>query len=408
MSKKDALKIYREAVRSVKIKNLIKKIKWKNNILKVNNVKINAKKTHLFATGKASNEFVREFTKRFKSKVLGGVAIGLKREKIGCVKILKGDHPLPGKNTINATKELLNYAQKLRKDDFYIFFISGGSSAMFEKPIKGISLDEIREATDVLMKKGANIDELNTVRKYLSCVKGGKLANVIKAKGIALVLSDVIGNKLDVIGSGPLHGDKSKVRDAVRILKKYGLKTIAKKIKKLKDNPTRTDVKHIILGDNTIMLNKARDVAKKLGYKPIVLTNSMRGEAREIAKLIVSIAEYRKETCFLLAGETTVTVKGKGRGGRCLEMALSALKELKEGMVFLAGSSDGKDGKSKYAGAVVDWKDRIDEDKYLKKNDSERGIELLNAGIPAKPTGTNVMDLVVLLKKKVKGRGSKR
>ncbi len=379
MKKSEALRIALKGIEGAKAKSIIKKIKLEKNYLRIGKEKIKIpERFYVFGSGKASLSFAEEFYKKYKNRIKGGTIISYKSKRIGKVKVLKGDHPIVGKNSLKSSKKLIEEMTALGKKDFFIYFLSGGSSAMLEEFEKGITLKKAKKLNEKWVKQGISIEEINERRKKISKVKGGKLADRIKANGVVLVISDVVGNKIETIGSAPLLSKRRRF-------------------------------KHIIIASNEDMLRTAKKEAEKLGYNAMILTDEMKGETREVAKPIISIASYlkrksKKKLCILLSGETTVTIKGKGDGGRNQEFCLSSLIELKEKkLTVLSIGSDGIDF-NEYAGAVVDWKDlekarkkRMNLKKYLENNDSTTALKKLKCLIKTGYSGTNVMDLVVIL-----------
>ncbi|RMA97758.1 glycerate kinase type-2 family protein [Hydrogenothermus marinus] len=426
--KEEALQIFDFALKSVLPENLIKdKIKIENNNLYIEKDIYPLKdKFYILGSGKASVSMAKAFEKYFLDYIEDGLVISNYTEKLKKVKVLEGSHPLPTEKTIDATKSLIEKIKSLKENDFFIYLLSGGSSALLELPIEPITLEDLKITTNLLLKKSVPIDDINTVRKHISKVKGGRLAKLTKAKGVVLVISDVIGDNLETIGSAPLYMDKTTYKDAYNVLKKYNIweeipesvKTVIEKglkgeIEETPKNPPE-NIKHYIIGNNSYMLNKAKEKATEIGYKTYIMTSSLHGEAKEVAKVIMSIAKeieksenpFKKPVCLLFGGETTVNVLGNGKGGRCQEMALSALKEFKnlEKVVFLAAGTDGIDGNSDADGAVIDKNDYLKAnelglniDEYLKNNDSYNFFKKLNSLIFTGKTGTNVMDIQILI-----------
>jgi len=345
------------------------------------------------------------------------------------IRIFEGTHPVPSQINVEATREVLSLLSQLAEDDLVICLISGGGSALFVQPY-GVSLSEKQEVTRLLLSCGANIHEINCVRKHLSAVKGGNLARLIyPASGISLILSDVVGDDIDTIASGPTSPDKTSFRDAWNILEKYGLldkvpKNVLDHIRmgidgKIPETPKADDpvfkkIRNIIVANNMRALSAMAEKAKTLGLKPMIITSYLEGEAREVGKVIGSIArqilQYKNPIappCALFfGGETTVTVRGKGVGGRNQELALSVAIGLKgaSNVIFASLGSDGIDGNSDAAGAIVDGETLKEAEEaglspfaYLENNDSNSFFERLKTAIHTGLTGTNVNDLAVLV-----------
>jgi hydroxypyruvate reductase/glycerate 2-kinase len=295
-----------------------------------------------------------------------------------------------------------------------------------EKPAPPVKLDEFQDVTKLLLGCGAPIEEMNIVRKHLSLAKGGRLGRLTKAAGAVLVISDVIGDDLEAIGSAPLFRDRSSYGDAFDILQKYGLwgripsnartvieQGIAGIIEETPKEPNPR-IEHILIGSNMKGLIRGKDTAESFGINTHIITSRLRGESREVAKTIVSIGEeiaatnnpFSQPVCLLFGGETTVTLRGSGRGGRNQEMCLAAVREIKSRgkMTFLSAGTDGIDGNSDAAGAVIDSGTfarsrelNLNPDEYLNNNDSHTFLKKTGDLIVTGPTGTNVMDMTILL-----------
>lgn len=343
------------------------------------------------------------------------------------IRVFEAGHPVPDQAGVEATREAIRMIREQSGNDTLVLcLISGGGSALFVAPCDGVSLEEKQEITRLLLLNGAEIQELNAVRKHLSLVKGGRLAEIARpAKVVSLVLSDVIGDPLDVIASGPTSPDRSTFGEALAIIDKYGLRSkmpgkaldiLAKGARgKIPDTPKPGDplfrnVENLIIGSNRIAVEAARIRAEELGFPAEVLTTELRGEAREagrsLARKAVEAAGIAGRKCLIAGGETTVTVRGNGLGGRSTELALAFAGEIKGmgGITFLAAGTDGTDGPTDAAGAIVDGdtvpraeKLGLDPGKYLGSNDSYNFLKKTNDLLITGPTGTNVMDIVAAL-----------
>lgn len=323
-------------------------------------------------------------------------------------------HPIPDDNSFAATAEALELVQDLRAQDTVLLLISGGGSALFEQPL--IDPDELKDITDQLLRVGADITEINTLRKRLSAVKGGKFAQTCQpAQVVSIILSDIIGDPLDMIASGPAYPDSSTCGDAIRIINKYDLK-LSEKAMDLINQETPKNlpfVTSLVTGSVSVLCKAAAAQAEKLGYVPHILTASLACEAREAGRFLGAIAQYHQNSdhslAFIAGGETVVRLTGKGKGGRNQEIALSAAKEIKglrDTLVFSLGS-DGTDGPTDAAGGLVDGltADKLaaidlDIDKILQANDSYPALKAVDSLIITGPTGTNVNDVSVLLIKR--------
>jgi hydroxypyruvate reductase len=346
------------------------------------------------------------------------------------IKILTTGHPIPDRAGCAAAARMVDLVTGLGPDDLVLFLLSGGASALLPFPAEGLTLRDKQRVTDRLLRSGATIEELNAVRKHLSRLKGGQMAAICRpARVVSLILSDVIGSPLEVIGSGPTAPDSTTFEHAIGILKKYHLWSeaplsvkrylAAGRRGKWPETPKPGDpvfrrVRNVVIGDNRTAVEATANQARALGLNGYVLTTKLQGEAREAAKLFGLFAREVRESgvpvsrpaCLIAGGELTVTVSGHGKGGRCQEMALAAVKEIAglNGTTLAAIGTDGTDGPTDAAGAVVDdttlfraARMGLDSDRFLARNDSYHFFKKLNGLIQTGPTGTNVNDLYLLL-----------
>ena len=320
-------------------------------------------------------------------------------------------HPLLDENTLKATKRVLELTADLKKDDQIIFLVSGGGSALFEDPF--ISLEELIDVNDQLLKCGADIKEINTIRKHLSKVKGGRFAlHCSPAHIYQIVLSDVLGNRLDAIASGPAAADTSTSEDAFSIIRKYDLHLSDEALKMIeKETPKETDNVETFIGASIVDLcEAAKECAQSLGYKTLILDTQKEGFAKDagkdLAEKAVKVLNAAEEkTCLIMGGETIVRIKGKGLGGRNQECALSAAEYIRDKDIAIASiGSDGTDGPTDAAGGYVDGttysrlKDLgIDIHEVLEDNDSYHALKRIDQLVFTGPTGTNVNDLMIAL-----------
>src|SRR3954469_20140829 len=336
-------------------------------------------------------------------------------------------HPLPDARGVAATAELLGWLDALGADDLLLLLLSGGGSALLERPAPGLDLDALQTTTDLLLRAGASIGELNAVRKHLSAVKGGGLARAAGgASVIALVLSDVVGSPLDVIASGPAAPDPSTYADAGAVLERYALweRVPAAVATHLRAGlggdapetpkpgaPELARVRHVIVGDNAQAAAAAVDEARALGLQALLLSTYVEGEAREVGRLLAALARelahrggpLPRPACLVLGGETTVTVRGEGRGGRNQEVALGAVAALAglADVLGLGAATDGGHGPTDAAGAWVDGTSLaraaargLAPDAFLARNDSYHSFAPLGDLLVTGPTLTNVNDLM--------------
>ena len=340
------------------------------------------------------------------------------------VKISEAGHPVPDERGLAASARLLELARSAREDDLVLFLVSGGASALTPAPAPPITLAEKQEVTRLLLASGATIGELNAVRKHLSLFKGGQLARAAwPATVLTLALSDVIGDPLDVIASGPTAPDPTTFADAREVLVRRGLAgrvpaSIARRFEaglrgEIEETPKPGDrlfgrVTTIVIGNNGLITDAAVATASRLGYRPHLATRELQGEARDVARDLVARARrLEPPACLIAGGETTVTVTGRGKGGRCQEFALSAALELlpTDRITILAAGTDGTDGPTDAAGAIVDAGSvgrgaaaGADARQALKDNDAYRFLGASGDLLVSGPTRTNLLDLYVVLR----------
>ncbi len=345
-------------------------------------------------------------------------------------KITEANHPLPDQNGVKGTRKILDLLQSAGEKGLIFSLISGGGSALLPQPAGKISLSEKQELTSSLLACGASIDEINTVRKHISSSKGGQMARAAyPATTVNLMLSDVVGDKMDVIASGPFTPDSSTFKEVLEIFNKYELEDIPTTIREhimagiegqIPETPKANDpvfepVFNIIVGSNILALEAARKKAQALGYETLILSSAVEGETREVALVHSAIAKEIVRTgrpiprpaCIISGGETTVTIRGKGLGGRNQEFGLAAamdIVDLPPRVVILSGGTDGNDGPTDAAGAVVDpftvkrgENLRMRAADFLNDNDSYHFFKKTNDLLMTGPTNTNVMDVRLVL-----------
>lgn len=371
----------------------------------------------LVAIGKAAWSMAKAASDILGERVDDGVVITKydhSKGDIPNIRIYEAGHPIPDDNSFAATEQAIQLVSNLTPEDKVLFLISGGGSALFEKPL--IPKELLEQLTKQLLASGADIVEMNTIRKRLSAVKGGKFAKLCEpAQVFSVVLSDIIGDPLDMIASGPAYPDSSTSDQALEIIKKYNI-TVSDEVESLlriETPDTIANVKTMITGSVTQLCAAAEQTCLELGYEPVVLTASLSCEAREAGSFLASIAQYhnnsRKSLAFIAGGETIVHLKGSGKGGRNQELALAAaegISDLTNTAVFSIGS-DGTDGPTDAAGGYVDTNTKkILTEKgiaifdVLENNDAYHGLKECGGLIITGPTGTNVNDLSVLLIKR--------
>lgn len=384
-------------------------------------------KPWIFGSGKASIAMARAIEDVLGDRVAGGLVISAypDPETPVTIRVLQGGHPVPTEGSVQAATTLWRAMTGLGEEDFFLFLLSGGSSALLEMPLAPLTLAELQEVTILLLSRGMPIEAVNTVRKHLSQVKGGRLGEAVRARGAVLVLSDVIGDDFATIGSGPLYCDDSTFADARRLLTDFGVwQALPEGVQTLiaegclglrPDTPKAVNprLSHHLIGSNGHALAAAKQQADKEGMAAHIMTGRLHGEARQVAGELITLAREIQENgtpfappvALLFGGETTVTVTGSGRGGRNQELALAALLAIGDttGIRLLAAGTDGIDGNSEAAGAVADATIRqraraqgLDPLLFLADNDANSFFARTDGLVVTGPTGTNVMDIVIL------------
>lgn len=431
-----ALKSLKHALNMVDSKQIIKsKILLDNSNLRVNGYAFDLakfKNVHVIGGGKASGSMA-EALERILGKYITNGLVNVPQGSKQSTKIIKlheASHPVPNKAGVEGTRRMLDIAEQAKKDDLIICLISGGGSSLMPLPRGQISIADKGEITDALLKCGATINEINTVRKHISDFKGGWLAKKAYPVTILnLILSDVVGDPLDFIASGPTVPDSTTFEDAIKVLRKYSLwdKTPATIQKVLSDGkkgsipetPKADDeafkkVFNVVVGNNRFASLEACKQLKNEGLNMLLLTATLEGEARHVGIMLASIAHeivvsgnpLPKPAGIVAGGETTVTVTGKGLGGRNQELALASALKLKEldGVVIASLTTDGVDGPTDAAGAIVDGrtlarvaKKGLIPEEYLAENNSYNFFSKLDDLIFTGPTGTNVNDISIII-----------
>lgn len=372
---------------------------------------------YVVAAGKAAWEMANTASAVLQDRIAAGVVCTkynhVKGEIPGML-CFEGGHPIPDSNSFKGTRAALDMVSDLKKEDTVLFLLSGGGSALFEIPL--IPEKELADMTGQLLACGADITEINTIRKRLSAVKGGKFAKLCEpARVYSIVLSDVLGDPLDMIASGPAYPDSSTCADAIRIADDYHLKLSDKARALLEDETPKKlhNVETVITGNVKNLCEAAKEACEKLGYKTFFLTDQMDCQAKEAGAFLGAIAKSHQESkqslAFIAGGETVVQLKGNGKGGRNQELALAAADKiagLKDTAVFSIGS-DGTDGPTEAAGGYCDGetksilaKSGISIFHSLQQNDAFHALEKSGGLIITGATGTNVNDVAVLLIKR--------
>ena len=371
----------------------------------ISNLKLNSGKNILISIGKASWSMAKAITDNL--TIDKGVVItkyGYSNGDIKNTKVFEAGHPIVDENSIKASEYVLDVTSNLNKDDNVILCLSGGGSALFEKPL--ISLEKLAKLNDELIKSGANITEINTIRKRLSGVKGGKFAlHCAPAKISAIILSDVVGDNLSAIASGPVSVDNSNSEDALNIINKYSI-NIDDEIKDLLYKDTVKQINNVdnyIVGSVKKLCGYTRNALQDLGYEVEIIKDDCTLDVNEIADKFNKLAsniEHHK--AYIIGGESVVKVTGTGMGGRNSHLALLCSKFIDdEDTCVFAFGSDGSDGPTDAAGGYVDinTKNIINVDEFLKNFDSYNGLLKTNGLIKTGPTGSNINDVYVLLRR---------
>jgi len=429
-----AKKIIEKALNAVDPYNLVlNNLQIKGNILFIKDKKFDLDKfdkIHIIGCGKGATYLYKGLKKIVGPRISSGIIVSIKGHsfKDEKVKFFEGSHPIPDKSSLESGNAVYDYVKnKIKSNDLVFFLITGGASSILIKPFQGINFEDKIKINELLLSCGADIKEVNCVRKHVSAIKGGRLAELISpAKLVTLIVSDIVDSPFEYIGSGPTIGDSTTFSDAHEVLKKYSLtqklragirdyflKGIKKEIQDTPSPDSEIFAKNynLLIGDNLIALESAKKEAERLGIKTFILTSRDNGEPLQAAKVYSSMVKeiicskdpIKSPLLILCGGELRVCVRGKGKGGRNQEFVLNMLKELKaikKSFYISSIGTDGIDGPTDAAGAWIDEKtiDKVDKlklniDSYLKDNDSYNFFKKINHLIKTGPTRTNVMDL---------------
>jgi len=434
--RKDALAIFQEGLKAADPFAAVERtLQVKENRITVAERSYDAgryRRILVIGGGKAASPMARALEHRFGSRIAKGLVV----TKYGhdmpleTVQLREAAHPVPDEAGEKGARDILSLLEDVTEEDLVFCLLSGGGSALLPLPAPGITLPEKQATTRELLASGATIHEINAIRKHLSAIKGGGLAKAVwPGTLVSLILSDVIGDDLDTIASGPTVPDRSTFRECLEILDKYNLKErVPESVLARFRRGTRGDeaetpkagdpvfekTQAVIVGSAGMSLTAAREEARRRGYNTLVLSSMIEGETRDVARVHAAIGKEILKTgqpvsrpgCVISGGETTVTLRGKGLGGRNTEFVLAAAMEidgLPQIVVFSAGT-DGTDGPTDAAGAVADGKTlaRAEEQglsaaRYLADNDSYHFFEALGDLVKTGPTMTNVMDLRIVI-----------
>lgn len=434
--KLDALEIFNEALKAADPERcVLEHVSLSKNTLHVESKKYNLKKyssIYVISFGKAASSMAKAIEDLLGSLISKGIVVSNSSPNFSFKKMefYLSSHPVPDEKSLQAAKKVTNLLDKAEENDLVIFLISGGGSSILAMPREGLTLEDKRKVTEKLLLSGVDTQGLNTVRKKLSQIKGGGLLKMaMPAQAITLILSDVVGDKLDVIASGPTVPDTTTFEEAWRVIEALDVEhIIPPKVVVHLEKGRRGEIiplldeteidkdktQTVIVGNNYKSLVAAENRAKDLKYDTLLLSSQISGEAKEVAKVVAGIAfdierlnmPVRKPACFIFGGETTVNVTGNGKGGRNTETAISFCMEIigHEKIVGLFAGTDGIDGPTDAAGAICDGNSRLVARKFncsardhLADNNSYAFFEQLDELIKTGPTGTNVMDIGIVL-----------
>lgn len=434
--RKDALGIFHSALAAVDPEEAVRRhVRLEGEVLSAGDRRFDLKacdRLIVVGAGKAVAPMAKALEDLLGDRIDAGMLVvkdghGLPLKKI---RIHEAGHPLPDARGVAGTLRILNLLEGAGERDLVICLISGGGSALLSAPSEGIDLADKQAATKNLLACGATIHEINTIRKHLSRAKGGQLARAAHpAAVVSLILSDVVGDDLDVIGSGPTVPDRSRYRDALEILQRYEIwdrtpESVRERLSQgdagaLAETPKPGDPAfrrcvQVLVGSCLRALSAAAQAAQRLGYQPLILSSKVEGEAREVARAFAAVGReilssrnpLTPPACVLMGGETTVTLQGGGRGGRNQEFVLAGALALDatDRIVLLAGGTDGTDGPTDAAGALADGRTiarakalGMNPFAFLKRSDSYHFFQPLDDLVITGPTRTNVMDVYMLL-----------
>lgn len=432
--RQEAIGIFLAGVESVKPDSLIKRyVSIKDDVLQIESISFNLptiSNIYVVGAGKASASMALAIENILGPRITAGHIVTKYGHSVPLkhITLTEAGHPVPDESGLKGTDHILSIVKNADKNDLVICLISGGGSALLADVPDGSSLDDLKNLSSILLRCGADIKEMNCIRKHLSRVKGGQLARAaFPARVVSLILSDVIGDPLDVIASGPTAPDPSTFADAIEIIRKYNIENevpgqIRRILQEGLENKRQETLKesdemflltsNLIIGTNLLSLATAKEKAESLGYYCQIVTNKLDGDIIDVAAKIIERVKAvkneltRKRICLLFAGEPTIRITGKGIGGRNQHLAVlfATMAGDIPGITFLSGGTDGSDGPTDAAGAVVDAqtldnasKLNLDMSQYIANNDSYNFFKQTGGLIITGPTQTNVMDLMVVL-----------
>lgn len=434
-TREHAIKIFNEALEAANPERcMLEHITLRGNMLEVDGREYDLRRYEsifVIAFGKAASSMGKALEDLLGDRIREGIVVSNASPNFtfSRLRFYLSSHPIPDERSLNAANEVVKLLDKTGENDLVIFLISGGGSALLAMPAPGISLEDKRKATEMLLNSGVDTHGLNAVRKHISQIKGGGLLKkALPSQVITLVLSDVVGDRLDAIASGPTVPDATTFDEAWRVVEALRLEhrippqvivhledgkrgRLPETLKEGEFDPDK--VQTVVIGSNFKSLIACESKAKDLGYNTLLLSSQIKGEAREVAKVIASIAfdierfgiPLKKPGCLIFGGETTVTVTGTGKGGRSSETSLAFSMEIMgHEIVGLFCGTDGIDGPTDAAGAICDGRTRerareinLSARERLAQNDSYTFFEKLGDLVKIGPTGTNVMDIGIVI-----------
>lgn len=418
-------KLFQAALEETKPKNLIAQhCKLEGSVLRIQEDEYDLLKydrIFILGSGKAAWSMAEAMEGLIREYIHSGLIVAPEcKSTLTKVECFISDHPIPTERSIRGAQALIKKMQECHKNDLYIYLLSGGTSALIEQPVDGITLDELQTTTDLMLKNALNIYEINAVRKHLSCIKGGHLGKYSQAQGLVLTISDVIGDDLYSIGSSPLYADLSTYEEVFEILKSYNIweqmpssvkNVLNEGVKHIRPETPKvpsTNIKHYIIGTNALARKAVYKKSLELGLEAKVIDLDIDIDSSLASQKMLDLALALNERVIIFGGETTVKVEGKGKDGRNQHTVLNMLKLTEEKGVeiaFLSAGTDGIDGNSDAAGAYIDTTSLtkakikgLNINTYLKENDSYHFFKQLDSLVMTGPTGNNVMDIAILIK----------
>lgn len=407
---KDAVTILESGLEAARPENFLDQILLTDKIRVGNRLVDVSLYDHVYvvAVGKAAYSMAKSVLKKI-TVTKGIVVIPQTHGRVRPINklvIICAGHPIPNRNSVRAAKAIITLLESAKKTDLVLFLVSGGASALISMPYV-INLREKQHVTAELIKSGASIDEINAIRKHLSCVKGGRILEHRKCHAISLIMSDVVGDDLSSVGSGLTYCDRTSFADCMQIIRKYNLSgRIPSRaldvlrmgvLGKIPETPKKPKIRNFIVARNKDCLEAMKKTATRLGYRTDVFSG-LQGPSDLAAEKIIKKFSFKKKRCLVFGGETTVFVQGNGRGGRNQELVLHVLHKAIKSSIVASIGTDGIDGNTKHAGAIHLTNSQGKEtSSFLKNNDSHTFFKKYGGLIMTGPTHTNLMDVGLIL-----------